>query len=123
VGGLIVGNFKVVIGSNTESGWAGEVYPNTSSHWDADACIEVCGNTPETGCLYDIFADPGEHVNVAAEHPDTFSKMVSRITEVNKTFFDPKRGLASPKACEVALAKYGGFWGPFVDVDSPTALV
>jgi len=123
VGGLIMGNFKVVYGSNTESGWAGEVYPNTTSDWEPDACIEICGNTTGTGCLFDIFNDPGEHVNIAAQHPETFAKMIKRIAEVNDGFFDPVRGKVDPMACEVALTRYGGFWGPFVGLESETVIV
>jgi arylsulfatase I/J len=123
VGGLIAGKWKVVLGDNAMAGWAGKVFPNTTSDWNPSDSHEKCGNTTETGCLYNILEDPGEHVNLAAEKPKVFNRMITRIAEINKGFFDPVRGQTDPRACELALTKYGGFWGPFVDVESTSVIV
>lgn len=42
--------------------------------------------------------------------------MRMRLEEINKTVFSPRRGPASPLGCEVAVQKYGGFWGPFIGI-------
>lgn len=123
VGGLISGTFKVVLGDNAQAGWAGQVFPNTTSDWNPSNSHEVCGNTTETGCLYNILEDPGEHVNLAAQKPKVFNRMIQRIAKINEGFFDPARGTSDPKACELALTKYGGFWGPFVGVESTSFIV
>lgn len=117
VGGLIRGGYKLVLGTNAMAGWPGPVFPNTTSDWDPSKSEETCGNTTETGCLFHIMSDAGEHVNVAKEKPHIFENMLGRIAEINLGFFNPNRGSIDPRACELALGKYGGFWGPFVDVD------
>merc|ERR1712039_187668 len=33
VGGLISGQYKVLLGTNAQAGWAGPTFPNTTSHW------------------------------------------------------------------------------------------
>merc|ERR1712066_628184 len=116
VGGLIRNGYKVIVGKNSQAGWAGPVFPNTTSHWDPSKSFETCGNTTETGCLFNILEDPGEHVNLASLKPAIFNRMIERIADIQKGFFDPNRGPVDPKACEVAMSKYGGFWGPFVDI-------
>jgi len=118
VGGLISNGYKVVLGKNEQAGWTGPRFPNTTSTWDPSLSSETCGNTTETGCLFNIMEDPGEHVNLAATHPAVFKQMVDRIAEINKGFFNPDRGQSDPKACEMAMTKYAGFWGPFVGVDA-----
>lgn len=126
VGGLISHGYKVVLGFNSEAGWAGPTFPNLTSHWNPDKYSQTCGKTPSTGCLYNILEDPGEHINLASQEPERFNKMIDRIAEINKGFFNPNRGKVDPKACELAMTKYGGFWGPFVDVhfdDSDTNLL
>lgn len=121
VGGLIRDGYKVVLGTNAQAGWTGPVFPNKTSHWNPSASSETCGNTTETGCLFNILEDPGEHVNLASQKPKVFEQMIERIAEINKGFFNPNRGKIDPKACELAMTKYGGFWGPFVDVESTEA--
>merc|ERR1712070_913647 len=44
VGGLISGKFKVVVGKNAMAGWAGKVFPNTTSDWNPSNSHEDCGN-------------------------------------------------------------------------------
>jgi len=117
VGGLIRDGYKVVLGTNAQAGWAGPVFPNLTSHWNPSAHSETCGNSTETGCLFHILEDPGEHVNLASHEPEVFKQMIERIADINKGFFNPNRGQIDPKACELAMNKYGGFWGPFVDVE------
>ena len=117
VGGLITADgFKLLLGTLTEAGWTGPVYPNTSSTWDADRARMTCNATAPTGCLFDIFgADPGEHVNLAARQPARWEKMMARLLQINTTFFAPDRGAKDPAACAAAINDYGGWWGPWVD--------
>ncbi len=78
---------------------------------------QVCGRSPETGCLYDIFADPTEMHNVASEQPAVYNEMYAAILELNKTVYSPIRGSDDGLACEKASGDYGGFWGPFLFLD------
>merc|ERR1712232_1397896 len=119
-GGLIRGGYKVILGTNSQAGWPGPVFPNMTSNWNPSESIETCGNTTETGCLFNIIEDPGQHVNLASREPKVFEEMIERIALINKGFFDPDRGEVDTKACELAMTKYGGFWGPFVGVGEST---
>jgi len=118
VGGIIQGRYKVLIGELGQAGWSGPKFPNSTSHWDPSESFQACGRTPETGCLYDIVQDPGEHVSLAKQKPELFKRMLASIAEMQKGVFSPDRGRVDPAACHHALRNYGGFWGPFVDVDA-----
>jgi hypothetical protein len=41
--------------------------------------------------------------------------MRARIAELNATVYRPNRGAPSRLACDAALGKWRGFWGPFAD--------
>ena len=115
VGGLIQSGYKLLLGNIAQAGWTGPQFPNTTSHWDPNESKETCGNSTATGCLYDIYNDPGEHHNLASLHTDVWHSMMQRLLEINQTFFAPNRGSKDPVACNMATGVYGGFWGPFVD--------
>lgn len=122
VGGIISGGYKVIVGTNAQAGWAGPMFPNTTSHWNPSKSFQTCGNTSATGCMYDILNDPGEHANVAQRKPKIFKEMLARIAEIQKGAFSPDRGVQDPDACKFAIQKYGGFWGPFVGVDLDSSM-
>lgn len=42
--------------------------------------------------------------------------MRARLAELNKSNYNPHRGLQDPKACKQAENAYHGFYGPFIDV-------
>mmetsp|Transcript_61207 Transcript_61207/g.108908 ORF Transcript_61207/g.108908 Transcript_61207/m.108908 type:complete len:546 (+) Transcript_61207:157-1794(+) len=117
VGGLIQGRYKLIVGRLESSGWCGPTFPNSSSSWNPSATWQTCGRTIETGCLYDIFSDPGEHINLAEKEGKVFRQMLARMDELQKDIFSPDRGTLDGIACKVGLQHYGGFWGPFVDID------
>ena len=77
-----------------------------------------------SGCLYNLTADEGETDDLArasSPHPPPpriaalLARMQARLSWHNASVFSPDRGaedLAS--ACDAALHRHGGFWGPFV---------
>jgi hypothetical protein len=65
------------------------------------------------GELYDLLADPSEHVNIASTHQALLASMQSRLQALNKDHFAPVRGSGDVAACEQAV-RNGGFYGPFV---------
>eukprot|EP01060_Flectonema_neradi_P009953 TRINITY_DN1710_c0_g1_i5.p1 TRINITY_DN1710_c0_g1~~TRINITY_DN1710_c0_g1_i5.p1 ORF type:complete len:526 (+),score=134.78 TRINITY_DN1710_c0_g1_i5:465-2042(+) len=115
VGGLIDNQYKILVGNLSQSGWTGLTWPNETSSWDPSTSFQICGVTPETGCLFNIIEDPGEHNNLAALKDDIFKSMLSNLTAI-KTF-TPNRGEPSPAACREA-AKNGDYWVPFAHLDS-----
>ena len=69
--------------------------------------IENCGD----GSLFNIKTDPTEHVNLATKMPDVLKEMQNKLKKYQETYFNPDR---VPEACDTAINKYEGFWGPFV---------
>ena len=67
------------------------------------------------GCLYDIRNDPYETTDLATARPDDLARLKARLAVLNKSIFTPDRGNQSITACEVAMSKYGGFYGPFTE--------
>ena len=110
VEGLIVGDLKLLLGTFADAIWTGPHFPNTTTKpgdWDTTADCT-------SGCLFNLTSDPTEHYDIAKANPATVAQMKARIAEINATAFSPQRGTADPSGCEVALQRYGGFWGPFV---------
>jgi hypothetical protein len=99
----------------------------------------------QAGCLFELRADPSEHLNLAAQHPDVVSPraeactsllhggatlitlLVSQVARLRKqlaaanaTVWAPRRP-RSPLACQASLRDYKdpryefGWWGPFVE--------
>eukprot|EP01064_Diplonema_japonicum_P008406 TRINITY_DN15861_c0_g1_i1.p1 TRINITY_DN15861_c0_g1~~TRINITY_DN15861_c0_g1_i1.p1 ORF type:complete len:522 (+),score=73.66 TRINITY_DN15861_c0_g1_i1:57-1622(+) len=113
LGGLIKGRYKILIGSVSQAGWPGPLYPNATTTWNSSQAVQECGDTASTGCLYDIFSDPTEHINLAPTHPEVWKQLKDRMDLQSKGLFSPDRGSPDPTACEAALGVYQGFWGPF----------
>ena len=107
---LISGDYKIITGSVRYSVYTGPQFPNTTTQEKEIDKNFDCGD----GCLYNIKQDPNEYVNLATKMPDDLKMMQKKLQQYQKTYFDPNRGKVSPLACETALNKYGGFWGPFV---------
>lgn len=79
---LISGQYKIVIGRQEGRGiFFGPIYPNTTSHRDQPAypCVE--------GCIYNIFEDPTEHVNLKDSLPDVWTQMLSKLNAHGKTVY------------------------------------
>jgi len=112
IGGLIQGEWKLLVGPVAQNGWTGPFYPNITTDWDSGLSVEHCGLV---GCLFNIYNDPTEHQEVGAQHPVIRDQLRLRIDELTKTVFSPDRGVVDPRACETAVNTYGGFWGPWLE--------
>ena len=119
--------YKLLVGGITNNMWQGEEYPNATSakQVDSNTLIHDCGFA--TGCLFELFSDETEHVDVAAAHPAVVARMRAQLEASNRTVFAPWRP-TSPHACAAALSKYHdpsqefGWWGPFADGLQPDPL-
>merc|ERR1719356_140905 len=122
VGGLIVAPYKIIIGGTCPgSFWTEAVFPikvgNTEMRQDIFDSVrktETCGRTPEDGCLYHIFADPGERRNLARTKPDVHKKLLQEVDKLSKSLFAPDRGKVDKAACRMAFQQNDGYWGPFL---------
>ena len=109
VQGLIQMPYKLLIGDLGENIWQSPVYPNSSTSWP-DTPFS-CGDAP--GCLFDLESDPYEYTNIARAQPDVAARLRARIAQLQEGVYDPYRGGDDGAACEAAITRYGGFWGPF----------
>ena len=105
---LISGDYKILTGDIREAGWTGPHYPNSTQRVNTTA---HCGD----GCLYNIKMDPYEYHNLAAEKPDVLKMMQMKLAAYQAQSFNPDHGHDWLGACEAAVNKYGGYWGPFLD--------
>jgi len=124
-GALVSGNYKLLLGNQIEATWAGAVYPNASSPGrpvDPGPTL-ACG---QAGCLFDVVADPTEHVDVAGAHPDVVAALKARLKELEPGFYTnadnftgaticPPDANVTPCACWAALNVWGRFLGPWSD--------
>lgn len=121
---VIVGQYKLVTGSQAFLGfWTGEQYPNASQPCDnithgSGQCGEGCGD----GCLFDIFADPGEHHDLARLLPQVKTTLLARLQRMKAESYqtdgdDSPLNVSSLKwtraRAEKWKSEHGGFWGPY----------
>jgi len=64
----------------------------------------------DSGCLFDIQADPIEAHDVAEEYPEIVEHMKQRLAELNANNLFVNRGQASRDGC----ARWPGFYGPWL---------
>ena len=107
---LISGDYKIITGGISFAVHTGPQYPNKTTVPDEIHKKVNCGD----GCLYNIKQDPYEYNDLATKMPDMLKTMQKKLQDYQKTFFNPDRGKIWPGACETAINKYGGFWGPFL---------
>ena len=70
--------------------------------------VPRCGETADVGCLYHIWRDPGERVNLAAAEPGTFARLLKLrdgYVASHHGLYDPRRDGASVSWGTVATAE------------------
>jgi arylsulfatase I/J len=108
VQGLIrADGYKLLVDELIDAVWQGPFYPNSTTSW-ANTPVE-CGTA---GCLYNVFADPTEHVELSASQPSVLAAMLARLGELRQGVFSPHRGAQSALACNATVA-CRGFVCPF----------
>lgn len=113
---LIVGRYKLVRFAQQYCFWQGVIYPNASTTHDKQ--VEAACSCGASGCLFDIMADPGERIDLAAAMPTVAAQLRARAEQLDLGAIEaikPEgwRGHADSKlACIDAELKYSGFWGP-----------
>ena len=107
---LISGDYKILTGTISHAGWTEEDYPNSDS---TRLPSQDCGNK---GCLYHIKDDPEEINDLASTKRSILREMRAKLQTYQGTLFNPDRGSVASEACDAALGKYSGFWGPFIEL-------
>jgi len=122
VGALIQGHYKLLIGPSNKGFHVGQdiltgpFFPNSTDIIIPEIHPKVCNRNLSEGCLYDIYSDPSEAINLASSHPELFYDMLQRLDAIQETAYSPVRGNPwnrSPQACETAKEN-GFYWGPFL---------
>lgn len=100
------------------AGWTGPVFPNSTSQ-DPEGPTMAC---KKGGCLFDVFADPGERDDVAAQFPDVVAAMGARLDALAQTFYSNSDtggtdvcppGTKGDCLCWAAENLWGNFVGPY----------
>jgi len=124
IGALIQGEYKILVGAENkgfqidQDVTTGPLFPNKTEVLFANFDPKVCNRDPfDQGCLYNVFDDPTESINLASTMPDLFNQLLARLDEIQLTVYSPDRGRKSPRACEAA-SKRGYYWGPFLGSSS-----
>lgn len=117
VGGLIRGPYKLVVGHLHQASWTTMWGANVTDREEHKKKIKKrhCGWDLENGCLYNIFEDPREKVNIVLNFTDVFNDMLSHMAKEHHKVFNPYRGNSQKDmVCAVAMNNYKGYYGPFV---------
>ena len=96
--------------------WSGPRFPNHSSHLNPfGKLVQNCS----AGCLYEVVADPTEHHELSAQHPEIVAELRRRLEAVEETAFIPARGHQMKAACD--RQRYAGHYGPWIDLPATDA--
>ena len=94
-------NWKIVVGNQQGRGvWFGPVYPNGTKDGVDQSCAK--------GCLFDIWKDPTEHVNLKDAEPKVWEAMVGKINKAGTTLYQTDYGEPGADKCmtRAQAAKY-----------------
>merc|ERR1711988_1721918 len=102
-----------------EAAWGGPQYPNASTAHDAiDAHSFKC---PRQGCLFDVVADPTEKFEISQQHPEVVDLLHAELEKQAATIWEVPHA-EDPLCRKTASALYGGFLGPWAELDAWKAL-
>mmetsp|Transcript_1282 Transcript_1282/g.3170 ORF Transcript_1282/g.3170 Transcript_1282/m.3170 type:complete len:578 (-) Transcript_1282:251-1984(-) len=112
---LVHGQWKYVRGGAQmfEAAWGGETYPNAST--SSDPIEAHTFDCPWQGCLFDLEHDVEERYEVSSMHPEVVGELAARMDELAKTIWTTTHEI-DPMCTEVAKTKYGGFYGPWLEL-------
>lgn len=112
-GAIIVGRFKLLLGTVAPAILPAKVYPNGTIPGPLNM---DCGDVtePGAGCVFDVVSDPEEQFDLAASQPDLRADLISRALELNQTVYQTPRGFI-PDCSSPRLEKVieSGFWAPY----------
>ena len=121
VGALRRGRYKLIVGEQPFSSWYGDFSPNSSSRVGRKFEVPVAPHSCDPYCLFDIEADPAEHVDLARSRPDLAAQLLGRVRQFDAS---PHPPLTKPHEergtfCE-AVRAHGGFVVPWHSTPSLT---
>jgi len=117
VSALLMGNYKLLVGVQQMSYWQGPDFPNASGYGKlTDPSLrQEC----MPACLFDVFADPGEHNDLVNTMPAKVAQMQSKLAELAKTAYGNPSDMSQKAACQQQVEANGNFYGPFISGAGP----
>jgi arylsulfatase B len=115
----VADGYKLLLGDANPSFWQGPTFPNSSAggNFTHLACGDpdaAAGSGRGPGCLFNVFSDPYETNDLAAQYPHIVVELRRKITEAQATVYSPDRGQPDHHLfCKQAVDN-GGFIGPFL---------
>jgi arylsulfatase I/J len=117
------GIWKLLLGKSPMNGWQGPKFPNASTAKDAFNFTNTVFDCGAEGCLFRVDQDPSEHHDLSGHANQTarMARMMAAMVVANSTTFSPDRGEGEgdkhiTEACDAAIGRYGGFFGPFLNL-------
>jgi len=117
VSALLMGNYKLLIGTQMLSYWQGPDFPNASSA-PYGVLIDPKLKQLCSPCLFDVFADPGEHNNIAESLPGQVAKMQAKLAELRRSAYSEPSNMQTA-LCQAKVVANGNFYGPFINGSGP----
>ena len=74
-----------------------------------------CSATAAGACLFRLDIDPSEYEDVSGDNPAMVTKLLAELATAQAGVYSVDRGPTDKGACEAAMGKYEGFWGPWLD--------
>jgi hypothetical protein len=124
---VIIGHHKLVVGSQGYLGfWMGPLYPNASTPCGNEHVGKghsaLCGAGCSTGCVFDIYADPTEHHDLAEHLPHVKDLLLARLQHMREDAYQTDGDHTLLNISDIAWTRplataakdaAGGFWSPF----------
>lgn len=89
VGAMRVGNLKLVHGPFKQASWYGVFSPNSTQPKPSTAYTQCSIEQP---CLFDLDADPTEHVDIAQQRPDDVKQLTAQFRALADEYHPPPHG-------------------------------
>eukprot|EP01043_Picozoa_sp_COSAG02_P046062 COSAG02_NODE_4276_length_5559_cov_9.468132_3_plen_246_part_00 len=124
---VIVGQHKLVVGSQGYLGfWMGPLYPNASTPCGSKRVgkghTALCGAGCGTGCVFNIYKDPGEHHDLSKNLPQVKEMLLARLQHMREDAYQTDGDHTPLNVSDIAWTRplataakdaSGGFWSPF----------
>ena len=105
---LIVGDYKLILGTQLYGFWQGPVYPNASTDHENEPSVDCVA-----GCLFNIQKDQNEQTELSKQEGARKQQLMDRYTQLNATTFEAPAFPLSPQLCAAYLQSHQGFLGPY----------
>eukprot|EP00937_MAST-01D_sp_MAST-1D-sp2_P002111 g2111.t1 len=106
---LLQGRYKYIVGRQSGTGWWwGPAYPNSTTK------LPMTAPGCPGGCLFDVEADPGEHVDLSAQLPALKAALAARLARLGAGAFQSDANATSDPQAAAAKAEVLDWWQPWL---------